>query len=112
MFSLGHLLKVTNPKDALLFLNCSEIISNDFEPEKYPNIYRDITFCVALRPWMDIHPATEMRCIVVHNTLVGITPRDWPRYFPHFKKDCDTIIKKVEDFFKQNIIAKFPAKHC
>ncbi|GLV43290.1 hypothetical protein CBL_14032 [Carabus blaptoides fortunei] len=104
MFSLGHLLKVTNPKEALLFLCCSEIICADFARNS------DISFCVALRPWMDLHPATEMRCIVVHNTLVGITPRDWPRYFSHFEKECDNIIKETHDFFTENI-DKFPAKH-
>lgn len=63
--SFGNTLKVTNLDDVILYLNASDIIMNDFN-------HKDVNFCIALRPWMNIHPASEFRCIVINNVLRGL----------------------------------------
>lgn len=68
-------------------------------------------FCLQVRSWMDIHPATEFRCIVVHKQLMGITSKDWPTYYKHFKTEANEIINQITDFFNQHI-QKFPMDHC
>lgn len=62
--SFGNTLKVTNVDDVILYLNASDIVMNDFS-------VKDAKFCIALRPWMNIHPAAEFRCIVINNVLRG-----------------------------------------
>ncbi|KAL3290295.1 hypothetical protein HHI36_023639 [Cryptolaemus montrouzieri] len=99
-FSFGNTLKVTNLDDIILYLSVSDRIARDFESNK------GVPFCVVLRPWIDIHPASEFRCIVVNKILRGITPRDWPTYYAHFKEDGPLIIEKIHNFFK-NKISKF-----
>lgn len=63
--SFGNTLKVSSLDDVILYLNASDIVMNDFN-------VKDINFCIALRPWINIHPATEFRCIVVKNVLRGM----------------------------------------
>lgn len=75
--------------------------NNNFEP-----------YCIALRPWFNIHPASEFRCIVIKNMLRGITPRDWPTFYEHFKDDGPTIINILKKFFEENIKLKFSRVNC
>ncbi|KAG5877480.1 hypothetical protein JTB14_029986 [Gonioctena quinquepunctata] len=65
---------------------------------------------MALRKWMSIHPAAEFRCIVVNNSLRGITPRDWPTYYAHFKEEGPRIIEDLTNFYNENIRLKFSRK--
>lgn len=103
--SLGNTLKVTNVEELILYLNASDRIMQDFS-------YKDVKFCIALRPWLNIHPATEFRCIVVNNVLRGITPRDWLTYYPHFNEDGPKIIQAILHFFCEKIKDKFPLPNC
>ncbi|KAK9890153.1 hypothetical protein WA026_008959 [Henosepilachna vigintioctopunctata] len=100
-FSFGNTLTVTSVEDILLYLSVSDRITRDFESCK------GIPFCIVLRPWLNIHPATEFRCIVINKVLRGISPRDWPTYYAHFKEDGPQIIDKIHNFFKSKIL-KFP----
>ncbi|XP_045481524.1 cell division cycle protein 123 homolog isoform X1 [Harmonia axyridis] len=77
-------------------------ITRDLETDK------GIPFCIVLRPWLNIHPASEFRCIVINNILRGISPRDWPTYYPHFKEDGPQIVNNLHNFFKCKIAHKFP----
>lgn len=106
MFSFGNQLKVTNLYDLSLYLFTSTIISDDF------SFQNEIPFYIALKPWKSIHPASEFRCIVVNNILRGITPRDWPTYYSHFKDEGVQILECLSEFFKENIQEKFPRQHC
>lgn len=63
--SFSNTLKVTNLNDLILFLNASDVIINDFN-------CKDMKFYIALKPWLNIHPASEFRCIVVNKILRGI----------------------------------------
>lgn len=63
--SCGNTLKVTNLSELILYLNASDIIINDFN-------CKDTKFCIALKPWMNIHPASEFRCIVINKILRGM----------------------------------------
>ncbi|XP_044765140.1 cell division cycle protein 123 homolog [Coccinella septempunctata] len=101
-FSFGNSLKVTNIEDLILFFSVSDRITRDLETDK------GIPFCIVLRPWLNIHPASEFRCIVVNNILRGITPRDWPSYYAHYKEDGPQIVNKLHNFFKSKIAHKFP----
>lgn len=65
MFSFGYTLKVSNIPDLLLLISASNIIQNDFDTIK------EIDFCLAFKPWIGIHPASEFRCIVINNVLRG-----------------------------------------
>lgn len=62
--SFGNTLEVTTLDELILYLNASDIIINDFN-------YKDIEFYIALRPWINIHPASEFRCIVINKILRG-----------------------------------------
>ncbi|KAJ3639597.1 hypothetical protein Zmor_002947 [Zophobas morio] len=106
MFSFGNELKVTNVNDLFLYLTTSNIIAEDFSSQQ-----SSIPFYLALKPWKSIHPASEFRCIVINNVLRGITPRDWPTYYAHFKDEGPLIIDTLTNFFKENILGRFPRKH-
>lgn len=105
MFSFGNSLKAANLDDIILYFNTSGIIQEDFGSIK------GIPFCLALRKWLSIHPAAEFRCIVINNVLRGITPRDWPTYYAHFKEEGPQIINQLTNFFNENIKFKFPRKN-
>lgn len=105
MFSFGNTLKASNIDDIILYFNTSSIIQEDFSNVK------GIPFCLALRKWLSIHPAAEFRCIIINNVLRGITPRDWPTYYAHFKEEGPQIIDQLTNFFGENIKLKFPRKH-
>lgn len=62
--SFGNMLKVTTLDELILYLNASDIIINDFN-------CKDVKFYIALRPWLNIHPASEFRCIVINNVIRG-----------------------------------------
>lgn len=64
--SFGNTLKVTNISELILYFTSSDIVMNDFENKNFDS------YCIVLRPWMNIHPASEFRCIVVNNVLRGI----------------------------------------
>ncbi|XP_050314821.1 cell division cycle protein 123 homolog [Anthonomus grandis grandis] len=105
MFSFGNTLIAENIDDIKLYLTTSGIIQEDFSTVK------GVTFCLCLRPWINIHPAAEFRCIVINNVLRGITPRDWPTYYSHFKEEGPQIIEKLLTFFATNIKDKFLRKN-
>ncbi|KAJ8982341.1 hypothetical protein NQ317_009457 [Molorchus minor] len=102
MFSFGNMLKVNNLEDILMYFTTSGIIQEDF-----CNI-KGLPFCLALRKWINIHPAAEFRCIVINNVLRGITPRDWPTYYAHYKEEGPKIIEDLSNFYNENIKLKFP----
>lgn len=105
MFSLGNSLQVRNIDDIIMYFTCSTIIQEDFMNAK------GVPFYLALKSFkQNIHPAAEFRCIVINKTLRGITPRDWPTYYAHFKEEGQQIIEKLNNFFKDNIKMKFPRK--
>lgn len=87
-------------EDLLLYLSASDLIMKDFGMQQVP-------FCIALRPWLNIHPASEFRCIVVNNVLRGITPRDWPTFYAHFEEQAQTIIHTISEFFTLYIKDRF-----
>lgn len=58
-------MKVNSIEDILLYLSVSDTIVDDFSTDI------SIPFCIALKPWISIHPASEFRCIVVNNVLRG-----------------------------------------
>lgn len=97
---------MTNIDDLLVYFASSEIIMHDFSHNNVDS------FCIALKPWINIHPASEFRCIVINNILQGITPRDWPTFYAHFCEDGPNIIRALTDFYKQNIYEKFSRKTC
>uniref|UniRef100_A0AAR5PX01 Cell division cycle protein 123 homolog n=1 Tax=Dendroctonus ponderosae TaxID=77166 RepID=A0AAR5PX01_DENPD len=105
MFSTGNTLKAESADDIKLFFTTSTVIQKDLF-----NI-KGIPFCLALRKWISIHPAAEFRCIVVNDTLRGITSRDWPTFYAHFKEEGSEIVENISDFFLENIKAKFPRKN-
>lgn len=100
--SFGNTLKVTNISELILYFTSSDIVMNDFENKNFDS------YCIVLRPWMNIHPASEFRCIVVNNVLRGISPRDWLTYYEHYAVEGPDIIHKISNFFKENIYNKFP----
>lgn len=101
MLSFDKTMSLNNIPDLFLFLNGSSIIGQDFSHKDFKD------YCLALRQWTDINPAYEFRCIVINNILRGITPRDWPSYFPHYAKEGDDIIDKISNFFKDKLQGKF-----
>ncbi|XP_023030294.2 translation initiation factor eIF2 assembly protein [Leptinotarsa decemlineata] len=101
MFSFGNILKALDLDDVMLYFTNSIVIQKDFANAK------NAPFCIALRQWISIHPASEFRCIVVNNILRGITPRDWPAYYAHFKDDGPQIIEGLSNFYNVNIKLKF-----
>ncbi|CAH1129930.1 unnamed protein product [Ceutorhynchus assimilis] len=105
MFSVGNTLKADTIDDIKLFLTTSGIIQEDFLTIK------GIPFCLALRKWISIHPAAEFRCIVVNNVLRGITPRDWPTFYAHYKEDGPQIIDTLSNFFVENVKLRFPREN-
>ncbi|XP_018571009.1 cell division cycle protein 123 homolog [Anoplophora glabripennis] len=105
MFSFGNSLKACNIDDIILYFNTSGTIQEDFSSTK------GIPFCLALRKWVSIHPAAEFRCIIINNVLRGITPRDWPTYYAHFKVEGPQIIDQLRNFYNENIRLKFPRKN-
>ncbi|XP_060515897.1 cell division cycle protein 123 homolog [Cylas formicarius] len=104
-FSFGNTLKASSIDDIILFFKTSGILQEDFSSVK------GVPFCLTLKQWVNIHPAAEFRCIVINNCLRGITPRDWPTYYPHFKEEGHEIIKTLNKFFTENIKLKFPRTH-
>ncbi|XP_056639392.1 cell division cycle protein 123 homolog [Diorhabda sublineata] len=105
MFSFGNYLKVINLDDVITYFTSSSRIQEDF------SIVTNIPFCIALRKWISIHPAAEFRCIVINNVLRGITPRDWPTFYAHFKEEGPQIIDELTNFFNDNIKLRFLRKH-
>ncbi|KAL1493078.1 hypothetical protein ABEB36_011211 [Hypothenemus hampei] len=105
MFSIGNTLKAENISDIQLFLQTSSVIQQDLSNVK------GVPFCLALRKWISIHPAAEFRCIVINNVLRGITPRDWPVFYSHFKEEGSRIIQNLFIFFTEFIKMKFPRTH-
>lgn len=105
MFSVGNTLKAQNIDDIILYFTTSTIIQEDFSNVKA------IPFCIALRKWICIHPAAEFRCIVINNILRGITPRDWPTFYNHYKEEGQEIIEKLQKFFTENVKEKFIRKN-
>lgn len=65
MFSMGYELKATNLNDMILYLSTSVRVSDDFTANK------NGTFHIVMKPWINIHPASEFRCIVINNVLRG-----------------------------------------
>lgn len=104
--SFCNTMKVTDVSDLVLFFTSSDIIMNDFSNKSFDS------FCIALRPWVDIHPASEFRCVVINNILRGISPRDWPTFYAHYAEEGPGIISKVSAFFKEHIRNKFPKHTC
>ncbi|KAJ8932239.1 hypothetical protein NQ314_014814 [Rhamnusium bicolor] len=104
MFSFGNTLKVTNLDDIILYFTTSSIILEDLGNVKV------LPFCLALKKWINIHPAAEFRCIIINNVLRGITPRDWPTYYAHFKEEGPQIIEQLTNFYNENIKLKFSRK--
>lgn len=102
MFSMGNTLKAENIDDIILYFTTSGIIQEDFLNVK------GVPFCLALRKWISIHPAAEFRCIVINNVLRGITPRDWPTFYAHYKEEGPQVIETLSNFFTENIRLRFP----
>lgn len=98
---------MTNIDDLMLYLVASNNTSKDCSVSQ-----AGIPVCIALKPWLSIHPATEFRCIVINNVLRGITPRDWPTYHTYFIDEGPLIIETLSNFFEENIVTKFPRIHC
>ncbi|KAF7271564.1 hypothetical protein GWI33_015592 [Rhynchophorus ferrugineus] len=105
MFSIGNALKAQNIDDVILYFTTSTAIQQDFSNVK------GVPFCLALRKWISIHPAAEFRCIVINNVLRGITPRDWPTFYGHYKEEGRQIIDALQEFFAENIKENFKRKH-
>ncbi|KAJ8921467.1 hypothetical protein NQ315_003085 [Exocentrus adspersus] len=105
VFSFGNTLKASNIDDIVLYFTTSTIIQEDFTSIK------GVPFCLALRKWLSIHPAAEFRCIVINNVLRGITPRDWPTFYAHFKEEGPEIIDRLTNFYNEKIKSKFPRKN-
>ncbi|XP_072380243.1 translation initiation factor eIF2 assembly protein-like [Diabrotica undecimpunctata] len=105
VFSFGNALKVLNLDDVITYFMSSSKIQEDF------SVAKNIPFCIALRKWISIHPAAEFRCIVINNILRGITPRDWPTFYAHFKEEGPQIIEELTQFYNENVKIKFPRKN-
>lgn len=99
-------MKVTNLNDLLLYFTASDIILSDFQHDSFKSYH------LVLRPWINIHPASEFRCIIINNVLRGISPRDWPTYYEHFKEEGPSIIKYLTKFFNENVKGKFNRSTC
>ncbi|CAH0562504.1 unnamed protein product [Brassicogethes aeneus] len=110
LFSLGNILQVDRCEDIFMFLTMSTIVQRDLDYIEMENI-EGLEFCIALKEWKNIHPASEFRCIVVGNVLRGITPRDWPTFYAHFNEEGPQIIKKTREFFNEHIKTKFPREN-
>lgn len=65
MFSFGYSLKLSNIPDLIMLLSVSNILQEDF------NNAKGVDLCLAFKPWTNIHPASEFRCIVINNVLRG-----------------------------------------
>ncbi|CAG9857373.1 unnamed protein product [Phyllotreta striolata] len=105
MFSFGNSLEVATLDDVVTYFSSSAKIQEDFSNAK------GVPFCMALRKWTSIHPAAEFRCIVVNSTLRGITPRDWPTYYEHFKEEGPRIIRELSEFYDDHVKIQFPRKN-
>ncbi|XP_022916550.1 translation initiation factor eIF2 assembly protein-like [Onthophagus taurus] len=103
--SLSNLLQVNCIEDLINYFKASDVVMNDFYG-KY-----DEGYCFALREFLNIHPASEFRCIVVGDILRGITPRDWPTYYGHFAEEGPNIIRLISEFFQGNLKGKFIRKN-
>lgn len=69
-------MKCEDAEQVLLLLKSSDCISHDLvEPfdhcEDKNNESESIDYYLVLRKWKDIHPASEFRCFVSHNRLIG-----------------------------------------
>nr|CAI5853218.1 unnamed protein product [Callosobruchus analis] len=105
MFSFDNNLKAVTVDDILMYLNSSLTIREDFDT------VRGVPFCLCLRKWINIHPAAEFRLIIVNNLLRGITPRDWPTYYTHYKEESNEIIEELANFYNENVKIRFPRQN-
>lgn len=103
---LGNDLNVTNSEELLSVMFYSDILLKDFENTAYKD------YCISVRKWINIHPASEFRCLVINDILWGITPRDWPTFYGHYVQDGQNIISSISTFFKNHIQKKFNRKTC
>lgn len=44
--------------------------------------------------------------------MLGITPRDWLTYYPHFEEEGPELIRRIAEFYEENIKSKFSLKNC
>ena len=110
-------MKCDDAEQVLLLLKSSDCIMHDvsepfslcedFETEKV-----DVKYYLVLRKWVSIHPASEFRCFVSHNTLIGVTQRNHNTHFPFLGELSETVQKVVCSFFEKKMKDKFSSHSC
>ena len=103
-------LQCNNFADICMLFKASDYIEHDltraFELCSEPHVARPETFTLVLRSWHEsINPASEFRCFVRHNELVGISQRDTATVYPHLVEDGETnkIVLDITRFYQEEV---------
>uniref|UniRef100_A0A1B0D129 Uncharacterized protein n=1 Tax=Phlebotomus papatasi TaxID=29031 RepID=A0A1B0D129_PHLPP len=102
----GQTLKVRDVSEVYQLLKASNFSKMDLSPER--GFASGFNFCIVLRKWQEINPASEFRCFVRGHTLIAISPRAWPEYYEHIYQQKSDIIRDICTLFKEHIKNRFP----
>jgi len=109
-------LKCTDSEQVILLLKSSDCIMHDLtEPfsfcedeSEHENLQNnEIQYYIVLRKWETIEPASEFRCFVSNDKIIGISQRNHSQYFDFLKNLTKSIQNTVIDFFEVNMKGKF-----
>ena len=128
-------MKCEDADQILLLLKSSDCITHDLtEPfdhceDKHTNL-ANVEYYLVLRKWKSIHPASEFRCFVSHDKLIGqfssplspnsplisrttgVTQRYHDQYFQYLHDFVPRITKQLEEFFAKKMKGLFPSHTC
>ncbi|KAH9503809.1 hypothetical protein Btru_066694 [Bulinus truncatus] len=108
-------LMCTCPSDVYLLLKSSQFITHDLDqPFTHCEDYsKDVTlpsvnYTLVLRKWQPPNPASEFRCFVHNDCLIGICQRNANKFYPHISANKNVFTEDITNFFKAEIVGKFP----
>ncbi|GAB6029605.1 hypothetical protein CHUAL_005345 [Chamberlinius hualienensis] len=117
--SCDHTLQCATVGEVLLLLKSSDFITHDLtepfkdcddwseKPDNDSSVETPVAYELILRKWTDINPATEFRCFVKGAALIAISQRDYTNFYDYIPKDKDKIVKKIKNYYDNNICNKF-----
>ncbi|XP_055882408.1 cell division cycle protein 123 homolog isoform X2 [Biomphalaria glabrata] len=107
-------LMCTCPSDVYLLLKSSQFISHDLDQpfdqcEDYQKdaLLPSLTYTLVLRKWEPPNPASEFRCFVHNNKLIGVCQRNANKFYPHIIVNKNVVLEDICEFVKIHIAEKF-----
>lgn len=116
--SFDKTLKCTCPSDIYLLLKSSDFVCHDLTQPFHlcsddENIRNEalVKYELVLRRWQELNLASEFRCFVKDNTVIGICQRHNDMFHNHLVEEKNDIIADILSFHSNIIKGNFPDKN-